>query len=120
MKPTYALAAILLGASLATLSACAQRQDEAQVPSPAAEAAPPEAPAPGHDLTAYESCLASCNQQTPGQRAATTARTASTFRNPLSNSGALATRTRGDQGLPLRAAQAHCLSACDALREGTN
>jgi hypothetical protein len=121
MKPTHTLAAILLGASLVMLSACVQGQDqeEAQVTSPASEVAPPETPPPGHDLSAYENCLANCSRQTPGQRPATTARTASAYRNPL-NPGMIGNARVGTQSQPLRAAQTQCFSACDALREGTN
>jgi hypothetical protein len=113
MTPTHALAAILVGASLALLSACAQLFDREEAPTP-----PPAAVEPRAGLTDYQRCVAACETETPGQRPVT--RSAGTLRGTAPTPGSIANQPRTSQVVPLRAAQAQCLSACDALRPPTN
>ena len=111
MTPTHALAAILVGASLATLSAWAQRQDEQ-----AAAVPPPAVLETQAAVTDYQRCVAACALETPGQRPVTPR----TSRGATGIDRSFADQTRIPQGEPLRAAQAQCLSECEALQAPTN
>jgi hypothetical protein len=108
MTPSHA--AVLAAAALAVLTACAPTQEQE------AAAPPPAVLETQAAVTDYQRCVAACALETPGQRPLTPR----TARGVTGRDRSFADQTRMQEVDPLRAAQAQCLSECEALQAPTN